>query len=377
MFPFNVPLFSGKELKYLKKAVDDRLLSGNGSFAKKCASFLEEKLGCAKALMTTSCTHSLEMASMLSDIKEGDEVIMPSYTFTSTANAFVLRGAKIVFIDIRKDTMNMDEKLVEGAITEKTKAIVPVHYGGVPCEMDEINEAAKKHNVTVIEDAAQALMSLYNGEPAGSLGDMACFSFHETKNFTCGEGGAIALNGKKYIERAEIIWEKGTDRSKFFRGEVDKYTWVDAGSSYLLSELNAAYLWAQFEIADKITAARKKSWEMYFKKLKPLEDKGLLRLPVVPGHCAHNGHMFYIMLPDPEARGNLIKYLREKNILAIFHYIPLHSSPAGKKFGRFHGNDANTTMCSRRIIRLPLFYGIKEKDIDFVVKNIKESMGRG
>ncbi len=372
MIPFNRPAYTGKESDYIIEAVKTGKISGNGVFAKKCCAFLQEKLRAKKAMLTTSCTHALEMSSLLAKIKKGDEVIMPSYTFTSTATAFVLRGAKIIFVDIKKNTMNIDEKLIEAAITKKTKVIVPVHYAGVSCEMNEIMALAKKKNLVVVEDAAQGMMSKYRGKFLGTIGDIGCFSFHETKNYTCGEGGAIFINDKSYVERAEIIMEKGTNRNKFFRGEVDKYTWVDVGSSYLLSEINAAYLWAQLEKAVVINISRLKIWNFYSESLKPLKERGLIELPYIPDHCQHNGHMFYLKTKNLEERSNLINYLKDKGIMAIFHYVPLHSSPAGKKFGRFAGIDVNTTKESERLLRLPLYFGLKEKEADYIISNIKD-----
>ena len=370
--PFNKPLTTGKEIEYIRKAIANRKLSGDGSFTKKCHTWFEEHFGCTKALLTTSCTHALEMAAILADIQPGDEVIMPSYTFVSTANAFVLRGAKIVFIDIRPDTMNMDETLIEAAITEKTKAIVPVHYAGVACEMDTIMEIARRHNLLVIEDAAQGVMSKYKGKYLGIIGDMGCYSFHETKNYTCGEGGALIINDERFIERAEIIREKGTNRSKFHRGQVDKYTWVDIGSSYLPSELNAAYLYAQLEMAEEINENRLATWNQYYDGLKPLQEKGLLALPHVPEDCQHNAHMFYIKAKDLDERSRLIEHLKDKGITSVFHYIPLHSSPAGKKMGRFHGKDYYTTQESERLLRLPMYYGLYNDQIDFIIDIIRK-----
>jgi len=372
MIFFNVPAYTGKEIEYIKQAVSDRKLSGNGNFTKKCNAFFKDAMKCPGVMMTTSCTHALEMSAMLAGIKTGDEVIMPSYTFTSTATAFALRGAKIVFVDIRKDTMNIDEKLIEAAVTERTRAIVPVHYAGVPCEMDEINRIAKKHGLLVIEDAAQAVLSTYRGKQAGTLGDIGCFSFHETKNFTCGEGGAIILNRAGFIEEAEIIWEKGTNRNKFFRGEVDKYTWVGLGSSYLMSELNAAYLWAQLEMADSITSDRMRSWNYYFNSLKPLSEKGLIELPQIPKECTHNGHMFYLKTKDLKERTALIAYLKDRGIMAIFHYIPLHSSPAGLKFGIFSGTDNFTTKESERLLRLPMYFGLSGDDAAYISGAVRD-----
>lgn len=372
MISFNVPPYIGKEDKYIKQAIDSRKICGDGQFTKKCNEKFEEITGAKKVLMTTSGTSALEMAALLADIKPGDEVIMPSYTFVSTANAFVLRGATIVFVDIRPDTMNIDENLIEDAITEKTKAIVPVHYGGVACEMDTICDVAKRHNLVVVEDAAQGVMSFYKGRALGSIGDFGCYSFHETKNYSMGEGGAVLVNHEKNVERAEIIREKGTNRTKFFRGQVDKYTWIDLGSSYLQSELNCAYLYAQIENPDIISNDRLQSWNTYYELLTPLKEKGCIDLPVVPEGCVHNAHMFYIKTKDLEERSKLIAFLKENGIGAVFHYIPLHSSPAGQQFGRFHGEDKYTTKESERLLRLPMYYGLEEKDIEYVVSKIKE-----
>lgn len=371
MIAFNVPPFTGKEMEYIKQAVDAQKICGDGQFTKNCNHWLEDKTGSKKALLTTSCTHATELAALLAEIKAGDEVIMPAYTFVSTADAFVLRGATPVFVDIRPDTMNMDETLIEAAITDKTKAIVPVHYAGVSCEMDTIMALAKKYHLLVIEDAAQGIMSTYKGQPLGSIGDFGCFSFHETKNFSMGEGGALLIKDEKYIEDAEIYREKGTNRSKFFRGQIDKYTWVNFGSSYLPSELNAAYLWAQLEIADKITDARMARWNQYNTLLQPLADKGLIELPYIPEHCTHNAHMFYIKTKDIEERSKLISYLKENDILAVFHYIPLHTAPAGLKYGRFHGADNYTTKESERLLRLPMFYTLKEEEVDYICEKVK------
>ncbi len=368
---FNVPPYIGTEDKYLRQAIDSRKICGDGQFTKQCNAKIEEITGSKKVLMTTSCTSALEMAALLADIQPGDEVIMPSYTFVSTANAFVLRGATIVFVDIRPDTMNIDESLIEDAITEKTKAIVPVHYAGVSCEMDTICAIAKKHNLIVVEDAAQGVMSFYKGRALGAIGDLGCYSFHETKNYSMGEGGAILINNDKNVERAEIIREKGTNRTKFFRGQVDKYTWVDVGSSYLQSELNCAYLYGQIENPEIINNDRLKSWNLYYELLKPLADKGCIELPTIPEECVHNAHMFYIKAKDLEERTRLIAFLKENNIGAVFHYIPLHSSPAGKQFGRFHGEDKFTTKESERLLRLPMYYGLTWKDLNYVVKKIE------
>lgn len=370
MIPFNVPPYIGKEDKYIKQAIDSRKICGDGQFTKKCNEKFEEITGAKKVLMTTSGTSALEMAALLADIKPGDEVIMPSYTFVSTANAFVLRGATIVFVDIRPDTMNIDENLIEDAITEKTKVIVPVHYGGVACEMDTICDIAKRHNLVVVEDAAQGVMSFYKGRALGSVGDFGCYSFHETKNYSMGEGGAVLVNHEKNVERAEIIREKGTNRTKFFRGQIDKYTWVDLGSSYLQSELNCAYLYAQIENPDIINNDRLKSWNTYYELLTPLKEKGCIDLPVVPEGCVHNAHMFYIKTKDLEERSKLIAFLKENGIGAVFHYIPLHSSPAGQQFGRFHGEDKYTTKESERLLRLPMYYGLEKKDIEYVVNAV-------
>lgn len=369
---FNVPPYIGVEDKYIKQAIMSRKICGDGEFTKKCNAKLEEITKTKKALITTSGTSALEMVALLANIQPGDEVIMPSYTFVSTANAFVLRGAKIVFVDIRPDTMNIDEKLIEAAVTEKTKAIVPVHYGGVSCEMDTICNIAKRHNLVVIEDAAQGVMSFYNGRALGSIGDFGCYSFHETKNYSMGEGGAVLVNYRKDVERAEIIREKGTNRSKFFRGQIDKYTWVEVGSSYLQSELNCAYLYAQIENPDIINNDRLKSWNTYYDLLKPLANKGCIELPSIPEGCTHNAHMFYIKAKDLTERTKLIAYLKENGISAVFHYIPLHSSPAGKQFGTFFGEDRYTTKESERLLRLPMYYGLKEEDIEKVVNKIKE-----
>ena len=370
MINFNVPPFVGREEEYIAEAISKRKICGDGEFTKKCSRMLEEMTGAAKVLLTTSCTHATEMAALLSDIQPGDEVIMPSYTFVSTADAFVLRGATAVFVDIRPDTMNMDETLIEDAITEKTKAIVPVHYAGVGCEMDAIMDVASRHHLAVIEDAAQGIQSTYKGQALGTIGDYGCFSFHETKNLSMGEGGALLIRDLVNAERAEIIREKGTNRSKFFRGEIDKYTWVDAGSSYLPSELNAAYLYAQLEESQKIYDDRMRSWKQYYEMLKPLAETGYIELPYVPAECTHNAHMFYIKTKDLQERTGLISYLKERGIGAVFHYIPLHNSPAGKRMGRFHGKDRFTTKESERLLRLPMYYGLTEAEISQVVENI-------
>ncbi len=370
--PFNVPPYIGKEDEYIKKAIDSRKICGDGEFTRLCNSKLEELTGTKKALITTSGTSALEMSALLAEIEPGDEVIMPSYTFVSTANAFVLRGAKIVFVDIRPDTMNIDEKLIESAITPKTKAIVPVHYAGVACEMDTICDIAKKYNLIVIEDAAQGVMSYYKGKALGSIGDFGCYSFHETKNYSMGEGGALLINCDNAVERAEIIREKGTNRTKFFRGQVDKYTWVDLGSSYLQSELNCAYLYAQIENPDIINESRIKAWNKYYELLKPLENEGYITLPVIPQGCVHNAHMFYIKVKDLAERTKLIAFLKEKAVNAVFHYIPLHTSPAGKQFGVFSGEDKYTTKESERLLRLPMYYNIEEQDVIYIAEQVRE-----
>lgn len=372
MILFNEPPFTGKELNYIEQAIRNKKICGDGEFTKRCSEWLERKTGAGKVLLTTSCTHATEMAALLSDIKPGDEVIMPSYTFVSTADAFVLRGATAVFVDIRPDTMNIDEKLIEDAVTEKTKAIVPVHYAGVACEMDEINEIASRHHLVVIEDAAQGITSTYKGKPLGAIGDFGCFSFHETKNFSMGEGGALLIKDPSKTEEAEIIREKGTNRSKFFRGQIDKYTWVNYGSSYLPSELNAAYLYAQLEMADEIEKDRMSTWNFYRESLKDLEKAERVTLPTIPSHCTHNAHMFYIKVRDLEERTRLLSYMKENDILCVFHYIPLHSAPAGKKYGRFSGEDRFTTKESERLLRLPLYYGLKKETAELIVEKLHD-----
>lgn len=372
MINFNVPPFTGKEMHYIKQAVENQKICGDGEFTKKCNSWIEQKTGTKKCLLTTSCTHATELAALLANIKEGDEIIMPSYTFVSTADAFVLRGATVVFVDIRPDTMNIDETLIEDAVTEKTKAIVPVHYAGVSCEMDTIMKIAKKYNLLVIEDAAQGIMSTYKGQALGTIGDFGCFSFHETKNYSMGEGGALLIRDEKYIEEAEIIREKGTNRSKFFRGQIDKYTWVSYGSSYLPSDMNAAYLYAQLEMADEINEARLAVWNQYWKGLQILKDAGRIDLPVIPKDCVHNAHMFYIKTKDMEERTRLITFLKENGILSVFHYIPLHTAPAGRKYGRFQGTDIYTTRESERLLRLPMYYGLEAENVDYIIGKVKE-----
>lgn len=372
MIKFNIPPYIGKENEYITQAIESHKICGDGEFTKKCNKWVEDTTHTAKALLTTSCTHATEMAALLCDIQPGDEVIMPSYTFVSTADAFVLRGAKAVFVDIRPDTLNIDENLIEDAITEKTKAIVPVHYAGVACEMDKIMDIATRHNLKVVEDAAQGVMSEYKGKALGTIGDFGCFSFHETKNYSMGEGGCLLIRDEDMIELAEIIREKGTNRSKFFRGQIDKYTWVEAGSSYLPSELNAAYLYAQLESAKAIYDDRMTSWELYKELLTPLANAGKIVLPTVPEGCVHNAHMFYIKAADLKERTALISHLKENGISSVFHYIPLHSSPAGQKFGRFHGEDIYTTKESERLLRLPMYYGLAADDVRYVCEKIKE-----
>lgn len=373
MIPFNKPPVVGTELEYMKQAMESGKLCGDGNFTKKCEKWLEEQFHCHKTLLTPSCTASLEMAAILLDIKPGDEVIMPSFTFVSTSNAFVLRGATIVFVDIRPDTMNIDETKIEAAITEKTRAIVPVHYAGVACEMDTIMAIARKHNLFVIEDAAQGVMSTYKGKALGTIGHIGCYSFHETKNYSSGgEGGATLINDPDLINRAEVIREKGTNRSQFFRGQVDKYTWRDIGSSYLMSDLQAAYLWAQLEEAEKINERRLAFWQIYYDALTPLAEKGLLALPIVPEGLEHNAHMFYIKLKDIEQRTAFNDYMKEHGVLTVFHYVSLHTSPAGMKFGRFDGEDIFTTQESERLVRLPMFYNMTEEEQQTVIGHIRD-----
>lgn len=373
MIDFNVPPYVGTEMKYVEEAAaKNHKICGDGPFTHRCNEWLEERTGTKKALLTTSCTHATELAALLANIKEGDEVIMPSYTFVSTADAFVLRGAVPVFVDIRPDTMNIDETKIEEAVTERTKAIAPVHYAGVSCEMDTIMKIAGKYHLTVIEDAAQGILSTYKGRALGTIGDFGCFSFHETKNYSMGEGGALLIRDEKDVERAEIIREKGTNRAKFFRGQIDKYTWVDAGSSYLPGDMNAAYLMAQLDAADEIFEDRMRSWNLYYELLKPLEERGKIVLPYIPEECTHNAHMFYIKAKDLEERSALISFLKENGIQSVFHYIPLHSAPAGEKFGRFHGEDIYTTRESERLARLPMFYGLKEEQVRYIAEKVSE-----
>lgn len=373
MLTFNIPPVVGTEQDYIKQAIEsNRKISGDGPFTEKCHKWFEGNFDTPKTLLTTSCTHALEMAAILIDIQHGDEIIAPSYTFVSTVNAFVLRGAKIIFVDVRSDTMNIDETLIEEAITEKTKAIVPVHYAGVACEMDTIMEIAKRHNLYVIEDAAQGVMSTYKGKALGTIGDFGCYSFHETKNYSMGEGGALLIQNEKFMERAEIIREKGTNRSRFVRGQVDKYTWVDIGSSYLPSELNAAYLYAQLEEADKINDNRLNSWELYNNYLSELSKKSFIELPFIPDYCEHNAHMFYIKCRNIEERSRLIDHLKEKSIQTVFHYIPLHTADAGLNYGEFVGEDRCTTLESARLLRLPMYYGLEENEIKYVCDMINK-----
>ncbi|HEQ1859683.1 TPA: dTDP-4-amino-4,6-dideoxygalactose transaminase [Providencia alcalifaciens] len=372
MIPFNKPPVVGTEVEYMKQAMASGKLCGDGGFTKRCEEWMEKRFNCPKVQLTPSCTASLEMAAILIDIKPGDEVIMPSFTFVSTSNAFVLRGAKIVFVDIRPDTMNIDETKIEAAITDRTRAIVPVHYAGVACEMDTIMAIAKKHNLFVIEDAAQGVMSTYKGKALGTIGHIGCYSFHETKNYSSGgEGGATLINDKALINRAEVIREKGTNRSQFFRGQVDKYTWRDIGSSYLLSDLQAAYLWAQLEEADKINERRLLLWDRYYQALQPLVAAGRLVLATVPEDLKHNAHMFYIKLKDVEERTEFNEYMKSHGILTVFHYVPLHSSPAGMEFGYFHGEDKYTSVESDRLVRLPMFYNMTDDEQQVVIERIK------
>ncbi len=371
MIPFNVPPCVGTEEKFIKEVIASRKICGDGAFTKKCNKWLEDKFHAQKVLLTTSGTTALDMALLLCDLQPGDEVILPSYTFSSTATAAVLAGAKLVFVDIRPDTMNIDEKKIEAAITNKTKVIIAMHYAGVACEMDTIMAIARKHNLLVVEDAAQGVMSTYKGKALGTIGDFGCYSFHETKNYSMGEGGAIVINNAKYNERAEILREKGTNRSKFFRGQVDKYTWVDFGDSYLPSELNAAYLWAQLEKADEVNDYRLKCWNNYYEAFKPLMDAGKIALPVIPNDCVHNAHMFWVKLKDLDERTKFIEHMKDNGVQCVFHYIPLHSAPAGLKFGRFDGADEFTTKESERLVRLPMYYGLTEEDQEKVIEAVK------
>ena len=376
MIPFNIPPYVGTELDYVKQAVDNKKICGDGTFKKKCHQWLEVAFKCQKALLTTSGTTALEMAAILCDLKPGDEVILPSFTFSTTATAFVLVGAKLVFVDIRPDTMNIDETKIEAAITDKTKVIVPVHYAGVACEMDAIMEIARKHKLLVVEDSAQGVMGTYKGRALGTIGDMGCYSFHETKNYSMGEGGALMINDPKYNERAEIIREKGTNRARFFRGQVDKYTWVDYGSSYLPSDMNAAYLWGELEVAAKINNNRLSTWTAYYDAFSGLASDGLIDLPTIPDACKHNAHMFYVKLKDLNQRTDFISFLRSKGVQASFHYVPLHSSPAGERFGRFSGIDEFTTRESDRLVRLPMYYGMDKEDRERVIGAVLDYFSR-
>jgi dTDP-4-amino-4,6-dideoxygalactose transaminase len=371
MIPFNQPAFLGNETLYIKDVIDNRMFCGNQKYTQKCNTWFKKTLKCSNAILVSSCTHALEIAALLLNIKKGDEIIMPSFTFVSTANAFALRGAKCVFIDIRPDTMNINENLIEKAITKRTKAIVVMHYGGISCNMDKIMNIAQKHNIYVIEDAAQAMMAKYKNNFLGTIGDIGTYSFHETKNYTCGEGGLLIINNDKFSNRAEIIRDKGTNRMSFHRGEVDKYTWVDLGSSYIVSELNAAYLYGQLQKADQINQNRINIWNNYYEELLPLKEKGLIELPFIPSKCSHNAHLFYIKVRDNQQQTDLIKYLNNHNIMAVFHYIPLHSSYAGKKYGHFYGKDYYTTKESKRLVRLPFYYGLSFDDRKYITNTIK------
>ena len=368
MIDFNKPPYVGNELEYIRQAVENRKICGDGPFTKRCNAWLEERFHAQKALLTTSGTTALDMAMLLCELKPGDEVILPSYTFSSTATAAVLAGAKLVFVDVRPDTMNIDETKIEAAITERTKVIVVMHYAGVACEMDAIMDLARRHGLMVVEDAAQGVMSTYKGRALGTIGVFGCYSFHETKNYSMGEGGALIINNEAYNERAEILREKGTNRSKFFRGQVDKYTWVDFGDSYLPSELNAAYLWAQLEQADAINENRLATWNAYDEAFAPLKAQGKLELPVIPEDCVHNAHMYYLKLKNLQERTAFINYMKENDVHTVFHYVPLHSAPAGLKFGRFAGEDVYTTKESERLVRLPLYYGLAQEDLEKVIR---------
>ena len=372
MISFNIPPYVGTELEYVKQAIDAQKICGDGMFTKKCNAWLEERFSAQKVLLTTSGTTALDMAALMCDLKPGDEVILPSFTFSSTATAFVLAGATLVFVDVRPDTMNIDENKIEAAITEKTKVIVPVHYAGVACEMDAIMAIAKKYNLKVVEDAAQGVMSAYKGKALGTIGDFGCFSFHETKNYSMGEGGALVINNPAYNDRAEILREKGTNRSKFFRGQVDKYTWVDFGDSYLPSDMNAAYLWAQLEKADEINNDRLATWNAYNDAFQPLAAAGKVELPTIPEDCVHNAHMYYLKCKDLEERTAFIEFMKERDVQTVFHYVPLHSAPAGLKFGRFHGEDVYTTAESDRLVRLPMYYGLSSNDLTQIIAAAKE-----
>lgn len=370
MIGFNYPPRLDRSKKYILDCLDKNILRGSGPYCKKCEQWLEKKFSSKKVLLTGSCSHSLELAALLCDIHPGDEVILPSFTFCSTANAFALKGAKLVFVDVRPDTMNINEDLIEKAVTNKTKVIVPVHYAGVSCNMDKIMSIANKYNLFVVEDAAQGVMSSYKGRALGTIGDIGCFSFHETKNYSMGESGAILLNRQDFVERAEIIREKGTNRSQFLRGQIDKYSWVDIGSSYLPCDLSVANLYGQLELADEINSDRVKSWNLYYHLLTPLAQKGMIELQHVPDDCTNNGHLFYIKVKNIEERTDLIQFLKDKGIISLFHYIPLHTAYAGKKFGVFSGEDRFTTWDSERLLRLPMFYKLKNSDIEYIVRQI-------
>ncbi len=375
MISFNIAPFMGKEFDYIQEAIESRHISGDGKFTKLCDRWMEERFNAEKIMLTTSGTTALDMAMIMCDLEPGDEVILPSFTFSSTATSAVLAGANLVFVDIRPDTMNIDEDKIEEAITDRTRVISVVHYAGVSCNMDKIMDIARRHSLIVVEDAAQGVMSSYKGKALGTIGDFGCYSFHETKNYSMGEGGAIVINNPAYIEMAEILREKGTNRSKFYRGQVDKYTWVDFGDSYLPSEINAAYLWAQLEKADEINNNRMETWNFYNDSLKPLRDAGLIELPTIPDYAEHNAHMYYIKLKDLETRSDFLQFMRDREIGCVFHYVPLHSAPAGRKFGRFHGEDTYTTVESDRLVRLPMYYGITEEDKETVISSIKEYFG--
>lgn len=372
MVDFNVPPCVGNEIEYVKQAIESHKICGDGQFTKKCHQWMEERFNAQKVLLTTSGTTALDMAMLLCDLQPGDEVILPSYTFSSTATSAVLAGAKLVFVDVRPDTMNIDETKIEDAITDKTKVIIAMHYAGVACEMDTIMDIAKRHSLIVVEDAAQGVMSKYKGKHLGTIGTFGCYSFHETKNYSMGEGGALVINNSEYNERAEILREKGTNRAKFFRGQVDKYTWVDFGDSYLPSELNAAYLWAQLLNADEINGNRIATWNRYYQELQAMAMEGKFEIPTVPKECEHNAHMFYLKCKDLKERSEFIKFMKEKELYCVFHYIPLHSAPAGEKFGRFDGEDEFTTKESERLVRLPMYYGLRKDQVDLVVEGIKE-----
>ena len=372
MVSFNCPPCYGTEMRYIEQVIASRQLCGDGPFSKKCQKWMQDRFDVQKAFLTTSCTSALDMALLLCKLQPGDEVILPSFTFSSTATSAVLSGARLVFVDIRPDTMNIDEKRIEEAITDRTKVIMVMHYAGISCEMDTILDIARRHNLIVVEDAAQGVMSTYKGRALGTIGDFGCYSFHETKNYSMGEGGALLVKDPAYNERAEILWEKGTNRSKFYRGQIDKYTWVDFGDSYLPSELSAAYLWGQLEGADVINENRLATWNTYFSELRYLSDAERIDLPTVPPECRHNAHMFYIKCRDLDDRQAYIRYMREHGVEAVFHYIPLHSAPAGLRYGRFHGEDRFTTAESERLVRLPIYYGISEDAVEQVIRHTKD-----